>query len=176
MTKKYYNRHPVELYNIMQGVKTLTQLNPIDGLRFNINVQSLSMLRISGTWNYGILSEGPFFDLCMTLFNPLQGEPSPYNDFITGEYSGYRGFTAIGSYIPSKRLGFMFKGEGNVSNLKKFRNATHMIELRKLFGSMHIGVFRRNDSFGMSYLHRTSPNFSFGAQIGLTVLLLRTVE
>jgi len=157
----------------MQGVKSLTELMPIDGLRFSINMEPLSSFRTSSAWNYGIISDKKSFDICVTKFNSEQEEVSPYNDFLTAEWSGYRGITAIGSFILSRELGLMVKGEGYLKNIESIHNGIYMIELRKLLGLAHIGIFRKENSFGLNYLHRISPSISYGVQLGLTVSLLK---
>lgn len=176
-TLKSHHRIPIELYNMMQGVKSLTELVPTDGLRFSISLQPFSSFRISSAWNYGMLSDMRSFDLCLTKFNSEQEEPSSYNDFVTAEYSGFRGFTAIGSLVLSKNLGIMLRGEGSLKphfkNKKTFKDTLqsmlYMLEVRKLLGPAHIGIFRKQNSFGLNYLHRMNPTFSYGAQLGLTV-------
>ena len=154
---------------MMQPIAAITQLEPIDGMCFNMSAQLMNTLRTSLAWNYGMLSEINHMDLCITLLNPSQEDPSPYNDFLTAELSGLRGFTAIGSYIPMKSLGLIFKGEGNISNLKEIKNSPYMFEIRKMLGAQHIGVYKKRDSFGVNYLQRISPEQSYGFQLGFTV-------
>lgn len=156
---------------MMQAVKSLTQLESVDGFRFNASIQPLDALRASGTWNYAILTNKRHFDLCMSLFNPAQEDSILYKDFLTTEFSGLRGITAIGSFIPVPKFGIMVKGEGNWRDVKDTKDGNYMIELRKMLGSMHVGIFKKDDSFGLNYLHRTTPSFSHGIQLGLTVLL-----
>lgn len=158
---------------MMQTIKQVTRLDPIDGLRFNVCVLLSDMFRVSSSWNYGIVLDKPFFDLCVTEFNPKQNKSSPYKDFITAEYSGHRGFTAIGSYVFPKNLGFMINGEGNIKDFTMFQNAKYFFELRKIFKQMHIGVFKKDNSFGISYLHRATPKSSYGIQLGLTVPFIK---
>jgi hypothetical protein len=135
-------------------------------------MEPLSLFKTSLAWNYGMISDRKFFDLCITKFNSEQEKVSSHNDFLTAEWSGHRGITAIGSFILSRKLGLMMKGEGYLKNLKSIYDGIYMIELRKLLGPAHIGIFRKDNSFGLNYLHRMSPSMSYGGQLGLTVPLL----
>lgn len=160
---------------MMMGVRSLTRLEPIDGLRFNVSVQPLALFRASGTWSFGILGSGRHFGLCTSLFS---AEEDLRGDFVTGEYSGARGLTVLGSRTLSKKLGVVLKGEGSLKSFKSlesFGNAMYMVEIRKLLGPTHIGVFRKENLFGLNLLHRASSDLSYGAQLGITVFLLREV-
>jgi len=156
---------------MMYSVKALTQLEPIDGFRFNMSVEPLDILRLSATWNYSIIGSRRYFDACGTLFNFSQGEPSFNNYFLTAELSGLRGFTAIGSHMVSPGLGILIKGESTIPDLKSIKKARYMIEMRKILGPGHIGLFKKENSFGLHYLHRLNPSFSYGCQLELTVSL-----
>eukprot|EP00826_Nyctotherus_ovalis_P018826 TRINITY_DN1569_c0_g2_i1.p1 TRINITY_DN1569_c0_g2~~TRINITY_DN1569_c0_g2_i1.p1 ORF type:complete len:277 (-),score=27.15 TRINITY_DN1569_c0_g2_i1:347-1177(-) len=167
-----HSRNPIELYDMMREVRSLTRLEPIDGLRFNVSLQPLAVFRASGAWNFGILGSGRYFSLCVSMFSP---EEDSYGDFVTGEYSGARGLTVIGSRTLSKNLGIVLKGEGSLKSLKSFEsfgNALYMLEVRKLLGPAHVGVFRKENLLGLNFLHRTSPALSYGVQLGITVFLV----
>lgn len=150
---------------MMKEVKALTELEPIDGFRFNINTQPLNVLRTSGTWNYAIANSQRYFDACVTLFNSSQNE----NNFLTVEMSGLRGITAIGSYNVLPEYGVLVKGEGYIKKLKEHKKGNYMVEIRKILGPAHIGIFMKNKSFGLNTLHRVSPFTSYGYQLELTV-------
>eukprot|EP00826_Nyctotherus_ovalis_P065846 TRINITY_DN9695_c0_g2_i1.p1 TRINITY_DN9695_c0_g2~~TRINITY_DN9695_c0_g2_i1.p1 ORF type:complete len:146 (+),score=30.12 TRINITY_DN9695_c0_g2_i1:449-886(+) len=140
----------------MLPIQSLTQLEPIDGFRFNVSVQPLDALRVSGTWNYAIVASKRHFDVCMSAFNLAKEREVPCNDFATAEVSGRRGVTAIGSYVLSPKLGLMLKGEGTLRNMRVFnatskvsdivRDINYMIELRKILGPIPV-----------SYTHLTLP-------------------
>ncbi len=160
---------PVEIDNMMQPVKAMTQPDPIDGLRFNISVQPLKVFRASATWKYATFAGKQYFSACAAAMNPKEDVPAPYNDFVAGEFSGDKGVTVTGSYIPIPQWGVMLKGEGNLRDVKDIKSITYTVESRKMFGPIHVGVFKKNDSFGVNYLHRANPFFSYGTYLELFV-------
>ena len=153
----------------MQPVKAVTQPEPIDGLRFSVNVQPLDMFRMSGTWNYATFSGKQYFSACGTALHQKEDMATPYSDFVTGEFSGDKGITIMGSYIPIPQYGAMLKVEGHLESTRKLNAANYMVEARKMFGPIHVGVFKKHDAFGVSYLHRPHEAISYAAEIELFV-------
>ncbi len=159
----------------MHPVKALTQLEPIDGLKMGLSYQPHSMIRISSTWNYANIGKSGF-SLCGAWLNQQADEEldenKPYRDMFSAEYSGNAGVSALGSYIPIPSWGLMLKGEGRIIDLKKLANPQYMVELRKIWGSVHTGIFKKHDAFGLSLLYRYFNFITTAGQLEFFVLSL----
>jgi len=153
----------------MQPIKALTQTEPIDGLRFSVNVQPLQFFRTTCTWNYATFAGKQYFSTCGVAFNPNQDYISQYNDFLAAEYSGDKGINIAGSYIPIPQWNVILKGDLGMKNVKKPLESSYMLEARKMFGPYHAGTVFRHDSFGITFLHRFNKEFSYASELDLFV-------
>jgi len=158
--------------DMLNPVKALTQLDPIDGLRLLVSIQPKQTIRLSGTWNYANIGKSGF-NMCGTWMKLNEEDAEnekkniySYPDFITAECASDKGIAIMGSYVPFPTWGgIMAKVEGRAKLHEKLDQTKFAIELREMFDTLHAGIILKHDALALSLLKRFSNSLSCAGQL-----------